>query len=186
MKAYQQLTYEQRCQLYALNKTGFSQQKIALAIGVNQATISRELKRNTGKRGYRYKQAQEKTNIRRSQAVKAIKMTPLMIELIESKLRENWSPEKISGLLLKMQQVRISYESIYIHVWRDKHTGGNLYQHLRRQGKKYQSRGASQAGRGHIKNSVSIHDRPTIIDERGRVANWEIDLIIGKGHSGAL
>ena len=60
MKAYQQLTYEQRCQLYALNKTGFSQQKIALAIGVRQPTISRELKRNTGQRGYLYKQAQER------------------------------------------------------------------------------------------------------------------------------
>ena len=73
MKAYKQLTYEQRCQLYALNKTGFSQQMIALEIGVSQPTISRELKRNTGNRGYRYKQAQDKAGIRRSEAVKTVK-----------------------------------------------------------------------------------------------------------------
>ena len=140
MNTYKQLTNEQRCQLYALNKTGFSQQMIANEIRVSQSTISRELRRNTGKRGYRYKQAQGKSDVRRLQAAKAVKMTPVMIGVIESKLRENWSPEQISGWLLKAQEVRISYETIYLHVWADKQAGGNLYNHLCRKGKKYQPR----------------------------------------------
>lgn len=124
--------------------------------------------------------------MRRVKAVKAVKMTPLMIELIESKLRENWSPEQISGWLLKTQAVRISYETIYLHIRSDTRAGGDLYKHLRRRGKKYQSRQPGRAGRGHIKNRVSISERSAIVDQRCRVGDWEIDLVIGKGHSGAL
>ncbi len=57
MNAYKQLTYEQRCHIYQLNKIDWAQKDIAKEIGVNKSTISRELKRNTGDRGYRYKQA---------------------------------------------------------------------------------------------------------------------------------
>ncbi|MBV1928447.1 MAG: helix-turn-helix domain-containing protein [Gammaproteobacteria bacterium] len=58
MNTYSQLTYEQRCQISILNKMNSSQQMIARAIGVSQPTVSRELRRNTGQRGYREKQAQ--------------------------------------------------------------------------------------------------------------------------------
>lgn len=54
MKHYQQLTYEQRCQIYLLKQEDYSQQATADAIGVSQPTISRELRRNAGERGYRY------------------------------------------------------------------------------------------------------------------------------------
>lgn len=186
MKAYKQLTYEQRCQIYVLKKSGMSQQNIAKTIGVTQSTISRELQRNTGERGYRFKQAQDKCDERRIEAAKYIKMTPDMIKLIDSKLCIKWSPEQISGWLLEERDEKISHETIYQHVWEDKASGGDLYRHLRRKGKAYQSRSKKQAGRGYIKNRVSIDERPAIVDERGRVGDWEIDLVIGKGHSGAL
>lgn len=59
-RSYKHLTYEQRCQIYALKGRGDSVTEIARALGVSHSTISRELKRNSGRRGYRYKQAQEK------------------------------------------------------------------------------------------------------------------------------
>ena len=59
-KGYHHLTYEQRCQLYALKKRSDSISVIAEEIGVHRSTIYRELERNRGERGYRYKQAQEK------------------------------------------------------------------------------------------------------------------------------
>ena len=96
MKTYKQLTYEQRCQIYALSKTGMSQNKIAKQLKVSQSTISREFSRNTGKRGYRFKQAQTSTDTRRLVACKAIKMTTALIALIESKLTAKWSPEQVS------------------------------------------------------------------------------------------
>lgn len=185
MRHYQQLTYEQRCQIYALKKRGDSQREIAKSIGVSQSTVNRELMRNAGARGYRYKQAQEKASLRRKEASKATKMTPEMVDIIESKLRLEWSPEQISGWLENRQEL-ISHESIYLHVWSDKKSGGDLYTYLRRQGKKYDKRRNGKSTRGQIKNRVSIDDRPLIVDDKSRIGDWEIDTVIGKGHSGAL
>ncbi|TYL48620.1 helix-turn-helix domain-containing protein [Marinomonas sp. IMCC 4694] len=71
MTSYNQLTYGVRCQIYALKKTGMSQNKIARQRRVNQSTISRELLRNSGQRGYRYKQAHDMAIARRLNAPKA-------------------------------------------------------------------------------------------------------------------
>ncbi len=113
-------------------------------------------------------------------------MSPQITNLIDSKLLLKWSPDQISGWLRREKDTLISYETIYQYIWRDKQSGGLLYQDLRRQGKRYQSRRKSYAGRGHIKNRVSIDERPAIVEEKSRVGDWEIDLVIGKGHSGAL
>ncbi len=88
MKYHKQLTYEQRCQIFVLKQEGCGQQAIANAIGVSQSTISRELKRNVGERGYRYKQAQKKSRGRRQQAVKPHKMTRVNIASIETKIKQ--------------------------------------------------------------------------------------------------
>ena len=56
-EGYLHLTCEQRCQIYALLQSGHSQAHIARQIGVDPSTISRELVRDTGARGYRFKQA---------------------------------------------------------------------------------------------------------------------------------
>ncbi len=186
MRTYQQLTYEQRCQISALKKSGCSQRKIAETIGTTQSTVSRELTRNTGARGYRHKQAQERTEQRRAEAVQRTNMTPVMIKTIESKLRIEWSPEQISGWLLNDRGQLISHESIYLHIWADKQAGDDLYTHLRRQGKKYDKRRNGRSTRGQIKNRVSIDDRPKVVDDKSRIGDWEIDTVIGKGHSGAL
>lgn len=187
MKTYKQLTYEQRCQIYALNKTGMSQNTIAKLLNVSQSTISREFSRNTGKRGYRFKQAQLTSDTRRLSACKASKMTASLIDIINSKIKEKWSPEQISGWLREEKIIDISYETIYQHIWSDKRCGGHLFKYLRRKGKVYQSRSkVKQAGRGFIKNRISIDERPQVVDDKSRIGDWEIDLVIGKGHSGAL
>jgi IS30 family transposase len=185
-KQYQQLTYELRCQIYGYKKIGMSQRAIAELVEVNQSTISRELSRNRGERGYRVKQAQRKCTERRAAACKPTKMTPAMVSLIESKLRVEWSPEQISGWLKTEHGKFISHESIYLHIWDDNQSGGDLYQHLRRQGKKYDKRRHGKSTRGHIKNRVGIEDRPAIVESRERLGDWEIDTVIGKNHQGAL
>jgi len=186
MRTYQQLTYEQRCQISALKKSGCSQRKIAETIGTTQSTVSRELTRNTGGRGYRHKQAQERTEQRRAEASQPTKMMPDIVTVIESKLRVEWSPEQISGWLLNDQGLLLSHESIYLHIWKDKQAGGGLYTHLRHQGKKYNKRRNGKSTRGQIRNRISIDDRPQIVDDKSRIGDWEIDTVIGKGHSGAL
>lgn len=183
---YQQLTYEQRCQIYTLKKTGLSQRAIAKEIEVHQSTISREFSRNTGNCGYRYRQAHDKAVERRKKACRPLKMTLGLIALIEAKIRVQWSPEQISGWLKKEKGKSISHERIYLHIWQNKQVGGDLYIHLRRQGKKYDKRRNGKSTRGHMVNRRCIEERPQIVDQRARLGDWEIDTVIGKGHQGAL
>ena len=186
MQKYKQLTYEQRCQIYALNKSGKGQKDIAILIGVSQSTISRELKRNSGKRGYRFKQAHSLASARRAAKVKTPKMTIENISLIEAKLQEDWSPEQISGWLRVNLNIFISHETIYQYIWLDKKNGGLLFQHLRCAQKKYKKCSKLKDQRGQIKNRISINERPIVVDSKARVGDWEIDTMIGKGHKGAL
>jgi IS30 family transposase len=127
MSPYKQLTYEQRCQIEALKKNGLKQAAMAPAIGVRQSTLSRELIRNAGFRGYRPKPAQAKAQERRRNARKASKMTDEIVELVERQLREQWSPEQVSGWWQVAHGVRLSHECLYLHIWDDKRAGGDLY-----------------------------------------------------------
>jgi len=47
-KGYRHLTYDKRCQIYALLKSGHAKTEIAELLGVHRSTITKELKRNTG------------------------------------------------------------------------------------------------------------------------------------------
>jgi len=186
MDKYNQITEEERYQIWANKKAGFSVPKIAEELDRHKSTIYRELERNSGDRGYRPKQASHKAKQRKSESIKSIKMTTELIDLIEKKLRLDWSPEQISGWMLTEKKVFISHECIYQHVWKDKRQGGELYKHLRRQSKKYDKRRNGKSTRGQIKNQVSIDDRPQIVDDKKRVGDWEIDTVIGKNHLGAI
>ena len=87
-EGYLHLTCEQRCQIYALLQSGHSQAHIARQIGVDPSTVSRELVRNTGARGYRFKQAHEKASQRRQEASdKPRKMTPVDLPRFRGEVR---------------------------------------------------------------------------------------------------
>jgi transposase, IS30 family len=187
-KGHHHLTCEQRCQIYALKKSGLANAAIAQLTGVHRSTISREIKRNSSGKGYRYKQAQEKASARRT-AASAVprKMTPSLIREIEEKLtQEQWSPEQISGWLEKEGRPFVSAERIYQHIWKDKRNGGSLWRHLRHNGKKYNKRKGKNSGRGLIPGRVDISERPAIAQEKSRIGDWEGDTVIGRGQKGAI
>ena len=186
MNQYNQLTEGQRYQISALLKAVTSQKEIALILGVSPSTISRELERNTGKRGYRSKQAHIKAERRRQEADKTIKMTFAVVTLIETKIQLDWSPEQVSGWLAKEENIRISHERIYQHIWTDKRQGGELFKHLRQSNKKRKKQYGSKDKRGQIRNRISIEERPEVVETKTRIGDWEIDTVIGKNHKGAL
>ena len=97
MGKYTQLTQEQGYQIYAFKKAGFSQAAIAHETGIHKSTVSREIRRNRGKRGYRPKQAHAMAVGRRSKAKKFVKMTPQVVVLIEDLIGQDFSPEKKQG-----------------------------------------------------------------------------------------
>ena len=150
MNKYRRIKYEDRCQIYALSKRGSSQESIAEVLGVSQSAVSREMQRNCGQRGYRFKQAEAKSQARQAIRSKPRKLTALMRSKIEAKLRQmRWSPEQISGWLSE-QGIKLSHERIYQMIWDDKRDGGNLWRSLRRRGKRYNKRAGKNAGRGLI------------------------------------
>jgi IS30 family transposase len=108
---------------------GHLQVEIAKAIGVHKSTISRELRRNRGLRGYRPKQAHQLAMSRRGNSKPRINNATWT--LIESLIRQEWSPEQVSCWLEKVRDIRISHEWIYQYVLADKSAGGDLYRHLR-------------------------------------------------------
>ena len=184
---YTHLTQDERYQIYAYKQTGKSLNEIAMELGRNKSSIYRELSRNTGGRGYRPKQANELAGERLKTKNKAIKMTGTLITKIEDKIKLDWSPEQISGRLLKDDGISISHETIYQYVLKDKKEGGNLYTHLRCQKKNKKRYGTkSHDKRGQIKDKVSIDDRPQIVEKKSRKGDWEGDLVIGKNHIRAL
>jgi IS30 family transposase len=183
---YSHVTRDIRCQIYALKSTGISLRNIAKQLGKNVSTISREIARNTGQRGYRFNQADNAAIERRSQASKTPKkLTDDLVDKIKVKLLEDWSPEQISGRF-KLEGVPISHESIYRLIWTDKREGGQLYNHLRHRGKRYNKRSTGKAGRGCIPNRVDISERPAIVSEKSRIGDWEGDTVISSGSKTAL
>jgi IS30 family transposase len=179
MRTYCQLTQEQRYQIYALKKTGHSGMEIAEVIGVDKSTVSRELKRNRGQRGYRPQQAQGWAMERRQKGV--LRISVEIWALVERLLRQDWSPEQISGRLKKEQRICISHEWIYQYVLEDKRAGGDLYRHLRCQ-KKRRKRYGKYDRRGKLSNCHSIEERPALVKHRKRLGDWEADTMIGKRH----
>jgi len=118
---YTHLTQAERYQISILDKAGHQQKEIAHLLARSESTISRELSRNRGKRGYRPQQAQRKADERRAMNARTLDETTW--EFVEEKLREEWSPEQISGHLDAIQQPGISHETIYQRVYADKQAG---------------------------------------------------------------
>ena len=90
---YTHITEAERYQIYALKKAGISQRKIVLQLNRNLSSISRELRRNKGLKGYRPKQAQLKAVTRN--VMNAYKIPDETWQLVKVKLYEEWSPEQI-------------------------------------------------------------------------------------------
>ena len=184
MRHYTQLTEHQRYQIYALMKAGHTQTEIAALIGVHKSTISRELRRNRGLRGYRPRQAQLLRQARR-EASQQQRLPTILWERVEVWLRDEWSPEQISDWLHKREGIALSHEWIYHYISQDKADGGELYRYLRCQ-KKRKKRYGSYQRRGVLVNQGSIDKRPAIVNRKTRIGDWEVDTVIGKDHRQAL
>jgi len=185
MNRYYQLTLEQRYQISALKETGLKQKEIAIRLGVDPSTISRELKRNSSADRYDPQVAHTRSDRRRRAAPKARKITTAALSRVEDLLRQEWSPEQISGWLGKHENIAVSHESIYQHVRRDKAEGGELYTYLRHGFKRRRKYGKRDL-RGHIRGRVSIDHRPAVVDERSRIGDWELDTIHGSRRNGLV
>ena len=181
---YKQLTSEQRYTISVLLQNRTKQKEIAKAINVSPSTVSREIRRNSGVRGrYNWETAQ-------ANAVQTKRRKPgnhsinkeVMEEARHLLVAEQWSPERISGVLAKDGKY-ISHETIYRMIRKDKAEGGTLYKHCRH---KLKRRARPVGGRRiSIPNRTSISERPAEVDGK-RFGDFEMDTIVGRGNHGAI
>jgi IS30 family transposase len=178
---YRQITPGERYTLSALRRQGFSQAAIARDMGKHPSTISRELKRNSARLDgfYRPSIACERTNGRRSRSRRNSRFTRADLELVEILLREKFSPEQAAGYLRQVGLLRISHETIYQHVWRDKADGGLLWKQLRYSPKTFRKRYGTNENRGRLAGKKMISERPPSVETREEPGHWEMDTVMG-------
>jgi IS30 family transposase len=108
---YKHLSREERYQIHSLLKAKQTITEIARSLGRSRSTISRELSRGRGQRGYRAEQACAKASERAQRSRNARRVDSKVWSDVDFYLGIQWSPEQIAGM------VAVSHESVYLHVY---------------------------------------------------------------------
>lgn len=185
------LTLQEREEISRGISAGHSVRAIARSIGRSPSTVSRELQRNGGARHYRAARADQAAcgRARRPQ-MHSLGLRPALAALVADKLLLRWSPRQIAGWLKQHfphdAQMHISHETIYrtLFVQARGELKRELTAYLRRHTVMRRPRGAQETGtRFHLKDAVSISQRPPEAQDRAVPGHWEGDLLFGGLHS---
>ena len=184
--SYKHITASQRNELAVLTRAGSRQKQIAKLLKKDRTTIWREKNRAKKKNGkYDLRKAKEDAKLKQIQAHKKkrkIENNPWLKKLIEKKIEKRWSPEQISGRLKKKypndKSKHIGKDSIYkyLYIYRK-----DLVKFLRCQKGKYRRRYGTRIREKQREEGKKkrIDTRPKIVDEKGRIGDWEGDTIVG-------
>jgi len=185
--SYTRVTDLERSQIYVLRQAGKGVREIARLLLRTASTISREVFRNTGGKGYRPKQAQELAE-ERARRPGPRRFTEGVRLDAEEKLRKGWTPEAICGRAELEGRPYVCKETIYKHVYEDAKAGGDLWERLPRAKRKRKRRCPRQEGRGRgvIPGRRGIETRPPEVELRITVGHWEGDLVVGAHAAGYL
>lgn len=165
---------------------------IARSLGRSASTVSRELRRNGGRDGYRPSVA-DSAAWQRASRPKACKLAlnAALREHVVIGLRLQWSPEQIAGWLRVEfpddPELRVSYETIYLSLFVQ--SKGLLSKELSKELRS--GRGVRRAGRisvrgqgrGQIVDALHISERPAEAEDRAVPGHWEGDMVSGSGNS---
>jgi transposase, IS30 family len=186
MGKFTQLSYQEREQIY----TGLCKRKtlteMSRELNRNKSTLSREIRRNSDSIGYLYpKKAHKLAQDRRNKNKAKIDKDENLKKYIIKHLQEGWSPKTIAGRLNKESpSSKITAETIYRWIYNqkpfyDRGIPVELRKCLLRARKK---RGLKRKpSKSDIKEKVSIHDRPSTVNERIEYGHYEGDLIFNRG-----
>ena len=166
--------------------------KIAQLLGRAPSTISREINRNGGQTSYRASCADDAA-WQRAHRPKTCKLVdnPVLAEIVATKLQLQWSPEQIAGWLKHTfsgnKEFQVSHETIYRSLFIQARGAlkKELLTHLRRTRVMRRSRHHTQKtdNHGRIKDTVSISERPAMVEDRAVPGHWEGDLLFGDRNS---
>lgn len=184
MARMRHLTYLERQIIELLLAKDRSHRRIGVVLGRDRRVIDREVQRNKpDERPYTAKRAMELTVKREAQRCqKKLEKDESLREFVVAKLREELSPEQIAGLLREEPPEEVtgktlSPESIYRYIYQGEDRPQGLYKSLRRSRKKRHKLGSRKHRKTFIKERISIHDRPNLIDRKKRLGDFECDLL---------
>lgn len=190
--SYRHLTENERYVISHLQGS-FSIREIAWRLNRHHTTISRELKRNGPKSdctAYGYDRHLMALARRRQPRHMRRQNNRRLVDYVESKLKQEWSPEEIANRIHidypGDNQMRISHETIYRWVYLDSSVDGILYQRLRRKRKRRRKQCRYGTGRRFRDAQVNINQRPTVVTTRQRFGDWEGDTVQGKPGTGCI
>ncbi len=171
---------------------GRSMRSIARSLGRAPSTVSRELRRNGGRRRYRANKADEAAwdRAKRPKSCKLVENRALA-RVVERKLKQLWAPEQIAGWLKRTypndENLQVSHETIYKSLFIQARGAlkKELLQHLRKTRAMRRSRNKTLKGEGlgQITDTVSIRERPAEAEDRAVPGHWEGDLLFGSNNS---
>ena len=171
---------------------GYSIRTIASQLGRAPSTVSREIRRNGGRRRYRANKADEAAR-ERALRPKTCKLAqnPALARIVARKLTSRWSPWQIAGWLKRTyaddESLQVSHETIYktLYIQARGALKKELIQHLRRSRAMRRSRHHTQkkGNHGQITDAVSISERPAEAEDRAVPGHWEGDLLCGSNNS---
>lgn len=182
--SYTHFTLDERKYLHQLLNEGHSIRKIADILGRSPSSVSRELNRNSSKKGYHPWRAQVLTIIRRRESNSPWRLNENSEpgEYVRSKLELFWSPECIAETWrLDHPDDPLAFSTIYRWLKHGRLYGFSRKKHLRRRGKRCQTRNANY---NTIHPDRLIIDWPDVISSRSRIGDWEGDTVcggVGKG-----
>lgn len=194
---YQRITDNEREEISRYLATGKSIPTISKELGRHRTTIYREIKRNSGKTGYRAFSASRRAEAAagsRKRDKTRLSQVRLLRDYVIGRLKQQWSPRAISERI-KIEYpldmgMHISHEAIYryIYVLPRGELKRNLIQELRQEHayRHKQKGGQPQETRGKITEMLSIEERPAEVEDRSIPGHWEGDLILGKNRQSAL
>lgn len=175
--AHKHFTRDDRIKLSVLLKTNTQTVIIARILNKDPTSIRRETYRGSRNGKYMPSFAKKVSRERKTHRKKKIENDEQLKKYIIAKIKSYWSPEQIAGRL-RRQGAIICHETIYGYIMRNK----KLKRYLRCQKGKYRRRHGTiprEKAREYEKKRW-IGERPEIINQRGRIGDWEGDTIIGK------
>jgi IS30 family transposase len=180
---YHRLSVEERYKIGAMRQQKLGVTEMARQLGRHRSTLYREVKRNQSVHDghYRPSHAVEKASGRKHRSRRNWLYGPAEFAPVETLIRQRLSPEQIVGRCRLDGRAVMSHETIYRWIWTDKRCGGSLWQHLRGARKQRRKRYGHYDSRGRLAGKKPIEHRPAVVARRGRIGDWEIDTIHGRG-----
>ena len=182
------ITREDRDKISVLQSSGMKQAEIAKEIGRSKSAISKELNKETSVfyRG-KYIASQSHENVQRNwkESHKRKRMDDSEIqEYVIEKIKLGWTPSQIAGRIFQDISKKVSHETIYMWIYRER---PDLTEYLpRKQAGRKKRNYANKSRKVHIPNRTDIDLRPKEADQREIFGHFEADTIVSKKSPAAL